>query len=148
MQVLQTNKAAEVAATRADTERVFVDGAIRNDEKLIATQGQVANRIVGVQESAESRQSRELEYRANAGTEILRQQEERLKIANEQLKWERGQREQAAAAQQGRDRVAADKREIFQMMMSQGRTGEARAYAQTYGELAQVDAQERSQRRR
>ena len=148
VQILQTNRAAEVAATRADTERALVDGSVRNDEKLISTQGQVANRIVGVQESAESRQSRELEYRANAGTEILRQQEERLKVANDQLKWERAQSEKATAAQQGRDRVAADKRQIFQLMMSQGRTGEARAYAQTYGEIAQVDAQERNQGRR
>ena len=147
VQVLQTNRAADVAGTRADTERVLVDGSIRNSEKLIETQGQVANRVVSVQESAESRQSRELEYRANAGAEILRQQEARLKMANDQQKWEREQYERDAAAQRGRDRVSSDKRAIFEMMMAQGRPGEARAYAQTEQEIEQVDAREGRSRR-
>lgn len=85
-QVLQTSRTADNDATRAGTERVLVDGVIRNGERVIATQGQVANRVVNIQESAENRQSRELEYRANAGAEVLRQEQDRLKIANEQLK--------------------------------------------------------------
>lgn len=147
VQVLQTNKAAEIAATRAETERTLVEGALQNDGQRIHTQDQVANRVVSIQESAESRQSRELEHRANTDAEILRQQEQRLKIAEDQLKWERAQREQALAAQQSRDRVAADKREIFRLMMSQGRIGEARVYAQNSQENAQVDAAERSAQR-
>lgn len=147
VQVLQTNKAAEIATARVETERTLVEGALQNDEQRIRGQDQVANRVVSIQESAESRQSRELEHRANTDSEILRQQEQRLKIAEEQLKWERAQREQAVAAQQSRDRVAADKREIFRLMMSEGRIGEARVYAQNAQENAQVDAAERSAQR-
>jgi hypothetical protein len=147
VQILQTNKAAEIAATRAETERTLVEGALQGDEQRIRAQEQVANRVVSIQESAESRQSRELELRANTDAEILRQQEHRLKIAEEQLKWERSQREQAVAAQQSRDRVASDKREIFRLMMSEGRISEARIYAQNSQENAQVDAAERSVQR-
>lgn len=143
VEILKVNRGADVAATRADTERVLVDGAVRNDEKTIEIQGQVANRVVSIQESAESRQSRELEYRANAGAEILRQQQEQLKIANEQLKWERTQVEQESAARRSRERVISDKREIFNTLMSQGRIAEARAYAQDRLDFDQLNATQR-----
>lgn len=93
LRVLQTNKSAENDATRAGTERVLVEGVVTNDSKLIDRSAELGNRSLNIQQDAENRRRQELEYRANAGAEVLRLEQERLRIADEQLKWERKQRE-------------------------------------------------------
>jgi curved DNA-binding protein CbpA len=144
VQVLKTNRVADNDATRASTERILVEGAVRNEEKAIESRGQIANRIVSVHESAESRASRELEYRANAGAEILRQEQDRLKMADEQLRFERKMAEQEQSARQSQARVESDRRQTIQLMLSNGKLFEARNYARTPQELAAVSAAERA----
>lgn len=144
VQMLNVVKTTDNDATRATTERVLVEGSLRNDEKTIDTQGQIANRVVGVQESAEFRKSRELEYQANAGAEQLRQQQERTRMANEQMQWERKQHEQAAAIRQSQARIASDRMQSIQLMIADGRLGEARAYATSPQELAVVSGAEQA----
>lgn len=66
VQVLKIDRTADNEATRAGTERVLVDGVLKNDEKIIDRSAELGNRSLGIQESAESRHRQELEYRANA----------------------------------------------------------------------------------
>lgn len=148
VQMLNVVRTTDNDATRAGTERVFVEGTLRNQEKAIDTHGQIANRVVAVQESAEFRKSRELEYEANAGAEQLRQQQERTRMANEQMQWERKQHEQAAAAQQSRARIASDRMSSINIMIADGRLPEARAYASTSDEMAVVASAERAANQR
>lgn len=144
VRMIEVVKTTDNDATRANTERVFVDGTLRNNEKTIDNQAQIAHRAVAVEESAESRKSRALEYQANAGTELLRQQEERTKIANEQLKWERKQYEQDMAQRQSQERTATSRMQSIQIMIADGRLGEARAYANTPQEIAAVSSAEQA----
>ena len=76
-QVLQTNRSADNDATRADTDRVLVEGVIKNDSKIIDRAAELGNRSLNVQQDAESRRRQELEYRANAGSQILDMQRQR-----------------------------------------------------------------------
>ena len=145
VQVLTINRTADNDATRATTERILVDGTVSNQAKTIDAQTQVANRVVSVQESAESRASRELEYRANAGTEILRQQQERLKMENQQLQWERQQATQVIALQQSQERAASDRLSTIQAMIANDKIFEARTFARTDQERALVASAERTQ---
>ncbi len=146
------NEAARVNndAMRVQNERILAEGTVKNTRAVIDTQGQVANRIVGVAETAEMRRSRELEYRANAGTEILRQQEESnreiLRQRNEELNWQRQQYEQQRAVEQSRARVEADRFATIQLMLEQYRFGEARAFAISSQERQMVSDAERSAR--
>lgn len=149
-QTLQITRGADNDATRAGTERIQIEGQISNTTRLIDTQGQVANRIVSVQESAESRASRELEYRANAGAELLRQQQElvrqqqeRLRIQNEQLQWERQHADRDQADRRSQTMVANDRVETIQLMLGNGKFVEARLYARTAEERALVKDAER-----
>ena len=140
--MLETRKTLDVATMYADTDRTRVEGSLQNDQQRIATQGQLANRVIAIQESAESRQSRQLEYQANATAEALRQQEERIKIASDQLAWERKQREQDAAVRQSQASVASDRMAAIRIMVTDGRFAEARAYARTANEVAVISSAE------
>ncbi len=50
-----------------------------------------------------------MEYRASADAEVLRQQQERLRIAEEQLKWDRKRIEEMKLVQQDQERIAVEK---------------------------------------
>ena len=141
-QVLATRRTLDVATMYADTDKTRVEGSLQNEQQRIAAQGQLANREVAIQESAESRQSRQLEYQANATAEVLRQQEERIKIANDQLVWERKQREQDAAARQSQASAASDRMEAIRIMVADRRFAEARAFARTQNEMSVVSSAE------
>ena len=144
VQLLQTNRTADNDATRANAEKALVEGAVSNQHKLIETQGQVANRIISIEESAESRRSRELEYRANAGTEILLQQRERQRVEDQQLEWQRKQYEQQTADQQSQVRIASDRNQAIQIMIQDGRFAEASLYAKTPEERATIESARRA----
>jgi curved DNA-binding protein CbpA len=146
VQILQTNRTADNDATRANAEKALAEGTVSNQQKLIETQGQVVNRIVSIEESAENRRSRELEYRANAGTEILRQQQERQSAVDQQLEWQRKQYEQEAAVRQSQARIASDRMQSIQIMVQDGRLAEASLYAKTFEERAIIEAAERQMR--
>ena len=98
-QVLQTNRSADNDATRADTERVLVEGTVNNNSKII-------DRSMNIQQDAENRRRQEMEYRASTTAEVLRLEQERLKIADEQIKWQRKQQEDAQRAEQEQQRRA------------------------------------------
>lgn len=74
-------------AGRVSNEGRLIDGAIRNEKNLIEHKAQILNRAIGVAEDREDRYRQELEYRANAGTQILemerREQEARLEMQRE-----------------------------------------------------------------
>ncbi|MBV5297602.1 MAG: DnaJ domain-containing protein [Rhodoferax sp.] len=88
-QILQTNRGADNDATRAGTERVLVDGMIKNDSKIIDRSAELGNRSLNIQQDAENRHRQELEYRANAGSQILdmerRSQEQQIAMQERQL---------------------------------------------------------------
>jgi len=109
VQVLQTNRGADNDATRADTERALVDGAINNTSKAIDRSAELANRSLDIQQDAENRRRQEMEYRASADAEVLRQQQERLRLADEQLKRAGKQNEEARHLQQEQDRIALER---------------------------------------
>ena len=113
-QVLQTNRGADNDATRAGTERVRVEGLVSNDAKIIDRSAELGNRALNIQQDAENRQRQEMEYRATANAEILRQQQDRLKIADEQLKWERKQYEEDSRTRQNQERMAAERIQSIQ----------------------------------
>ena len=142
--MLNVVKSTDNDATRATNERVLVEGSLRNDQKAIDSHGQIANRIVGVQESAEFRKSRQLEYQANADAEQLRQQQERTRMVNDQLQWERKQQEQITALRLSQARIASDRMQSIKLMIADDRLFEARAYAISPEELAQVSSAERA----
>ena len=105
-QVIETNKAAEIAATRAESERALVDGVVKNSGTQINSAAQLGNRSLDIQQDAENRRRQELEYRANAGSQILdmqRQQQDRQQAIREQQQRESRQRTED-------DRIARDKR--------------------------------------
>lgn len=144
VQMLNVVKSTDNDATRATNERVLVEGSLRNDEKAIDTHGQIANRIVGVQESTEFRKSRQLEYQANADAEQLRQQQERTRMVNDQMQWERKQQDQVTALRLSQARIASDRMQSIKLMIADDRLFEARAYAISPEELAQVSSAERA----
>lgn len=74
--VLQTNRNADNDATRAGTERVLVEGVVNNDSKIIDRSAELGNRSLNIQQDAENRRRQELEYRANAGAQILDMQQQ------------------------------------------------------------------------
>lgn len=146
VELLKVVRTTDNDATRAASERVLVEGTLQNQEKAIDSQGQISNRIVNVEETAEMRRSRELEYRAAAAAEQLRQQQARIDIGNQQLQWERRQQEQALALQQAKARMAADRMSTIQIMLSGGRIDEARTYAISTEERAAVESAEQARR--
>lgn len=81
------------SATQPTAQGESTGATVENQQRLIETQIQVANRMATVEESAESRRARALEHRANVDAENLKQNEERLKLADEHLKWTRRQYE-------------------------------------------------------
>lgn len=76
--VLQTNRNADNDATRASSERILVEGVVNNDSKIIDRSAELGNRSLNIQQDAENRKRQELEYRANAGSQILEMQRERM----------------------------------------------------------------------
>jgi hypothetical protein len=108
-QVLQTNRSADNDATRADTERALVDGVVGNTSKAIDRSAELSSRTLDIQRDAENRRRQEMEYRASADAEVLRQQQERLRIAEEQLKWDRKRIEEMKLVQQDQERIAVEK---------------------------------------
>lgn len=146
IQLLKVVRSTDNDATRAASERVLVEGTLHNQEKAIDSHGQISNRIVNVEETAEMRRSRELEYKASAAAEQLRQQQARIDIGNQQLQWERKQQEQALALQQAKARMAADRMSTIQIMLSGGRIDEARTYAISTEERAAVESAEQARR--
>ena len=67
-----------------DNEGTLVEGVIENNRKYIDASANVANRMVDVARQEEDRRRTELEYRANAGTQLLemqrKEQEARLEM--------------------------------------------------------------------
>lgn len=86
-QVLQINRSSDNDATRAGTERILVEGVVNNDSKVIERSAELGNRSLNIQQDAEYRRRQELEYRANASTQILdmqRQNQDRQLAMQEQ----------------------------------------------------------------
>ncbi|AGX87983.1 hypothetical protein [Candidatus Symbiobacter mobilis] len=75
--MLQTNRTADNDATRAQTERILVEGALENQATAIDHTAQIHNRSLDV---AERRQRQEMEYRTEMNArnmEMRRQEQER-----------------------------------------------------------------------
>lgn len=105
-QVLQTNRSADNDATRAGTENALVQGVIGNQGKTIDSSAQMGNRSLDIRQDEENRRRQELEYRANAGGQMLemqRQNQDRQLAMQEQ-------RLQDAKRQAEERRVANEKR--------------------------------------
>ena len=109
VQILQTNRSSDNDATRANTERALVDGVVSNTSMTIDRAAELGNRSLDIQRDAENRRRQEMEYRANADAEVLRQQQERLRIADEQLKLASKQTDEARRVQQDQDRMAIER---------------------------------------
>ncbi len=72
----QVNSAAIQAvgsndAIRANNEGRLVDGVVQNTATVIERNSQISNRMIGVQETAENRRTRELDYRASATNQMI-----------------------------------------------------------------------------
>lgn len=89
-QVLKINRSADNDTTRAGTERVLIEGAVNNESKVIDRSAELGNRSLNIQQDAENRRRQELEYRANAGAQIIdmqrQQQSRQLAMQEERLK--------------------------------------------------------------
>ncbi len=107
--VLLTNRSADNDATRAGTERVLVEGAVNNGSKIIDRSAELGNRALDIQQDAENRRRQEMEYRAQASAEAMRLEQERLKLANDQLASDRTRRDEEMRAQEVQNRLAMER---------------------------------------
>jgi molecular chaperone GrpE (heat shock protein) len=102
--VLQTNRNADNDAIRAGSERILVEGVVNNDSKIIDRSAELGNRSLNIQQDAENRKRQELEYRANAGSQILEMERERqernLAIQNQYREDLRREKEEQKTATQ------------------------------------------------
>lgn len=98
VKILQIDRSADNDAMRAGTERALVDGAIKNDEKVIDNSAEIANRSLDIEQKTEDRHRQELEYNANAEQKIIEMdsenQKRRLAMEEQQLRDTRQQAEE------------------------------------------------------
>jgi len=118
-------------AYRAENERILFQGAVHNQGKAIDSSYDVAAREA-------ERRMKELEYRANAGSEILEMKRQQLEAERQQQKWAQEQHEkdrQMQQAQYDKDRqvreaqvvVNNEKRRLCNIYLSEGRYSEAQS---------------------
>lgn len=113
-------------AYRAENERILVDGVVQNQEKLIDNSHDIAS------QEAERRRV-ELEYRANAGGQILEMEQKRLEAQQQQQKWaqeqyekDRQQYEKERQMREAQARAEREKRSLCNIYISERRYAEAR----------------------
>lgn len=107
-------------ATRAGTERSFVQGTVQNQEKLIDKAYDIASR------ETEQRKT-ELEYRANATAQQLEMQRQRQEAMLQDQRWRQEQYEKDRQAREARMEADAPKRQLCNMYALNGKTREAQA---------------------
>ncbi len=105
---------------RAETERNLVQGAVKNQDKLIDKSYDIA--------AIEAERRRlELEYRANAGAQQLELQRQRQEAALQEQRWRQEQYEKEQRAREARAAAEAPKRQLCNMYAVSGNTREAQA---------------------
>lgn len=98
VQAAKDNGVVNNDAFRAQSERTFVEGVVQNQDKLIDRSYDIASREV-------ERRRTELEYRADAGTQLLEMQRQRQESQIQEQKWrqeqmERGERDRVLQREQ------------------------------------------------
>jgi curved DNA-binding protein CbpA len=105
VEVLKTTRTSDTADTRAHTERVLVEGVVKNDATLIDRSAEVANRRIDVARDAEMRRRQQVEYQAAAN-------QQRIDLARERQSRQLAMQEQSADQQRKRaeeQRLAREK---------------------------------------
>lgn len=105
---------------RAETERAIGQGALQNEKNLIDKSYDIASR------EAERRRT-ELEYKANAGSQMLEMQRQRHEAQLKEQKWRQEQYEKELKLREAREAADAPKRQLCNMYALNGKYREARA---------------------
>lgn len=105
---------------RAENERMLVQGAVNNQGVLIEKSYDIA-----AQEAA--RRKAELDYRANAGSQMLEMQRQQLEAQQQQQRWAQEQYEKDRQAREARAVADAPKKQLCNMYALNGNVRDARA---------------------
>lgn len=107
-------------AYRAESERVLVQGAVQNQDKLIDKSYDIA--------AIEAERRRvELEYRANAGAQQLEMQRQRQEAQLQEQRWRQEQYDKDRQAREARVAADAPKKQLCNMYALNGNTRDAQA---------------------
>lgn len=107
-------------AYRAESERILVQGALGNQNKVI-------DRSYDIESQEAARCKAELEYRANAGSKSLEMQQQRLEAQLQQQRWAQEQYEKERQHREARELADAPKKQLCNMYALNGNVRDARA---------------------
>lgn len=132
-------------ARRAQDAQMLASHAMENEKWRIDQSVEVENRALQVQQQAEERQRKELEYRAIASAQVLDMQRKDREMRHQRLEREHRLRERELEIQRGREIADKERRELLALLISDRRYAEAVGYARTPGEIEQLSQLQRQQ---
>lgn len=141
-------RSSDIEAARVHNERTFVEGLAENQAAAIREGTRLEDRRVDIADRAESRQRTELDYRANAGREILDQRRRVIDEGSKHLEWERQQYEQERSRQLAELQAERDRAALINVYLGRNQFVLAREVARTPAEIDRIARAEVEERQR